>query len=93
MPCYDPDTHLRPPRLEARINSLTKLLCGACKLLEKADQASLKRNKELNDWWEAHKANDAWIEAVREKKRIGKELLTVEELSLLYHADNPAYDV
>ena len=34
MPCYDPETHDRPIRLEKKIHYLTELLCTLCTTIQ-----------------------------------------------------------
>lgn len=96
MPCYDPETHDRPIRLEAKVHKLTAFLCGVLSAYEKSDEAlriHIHRNKELSEWWENHKTQDARIDALKEKrKQYGDSALTPQERGTLYMADDVSYD-
>jgi hypothetical protein len=85
MPCYDPETHLKPIRLEGQIHYLTDLLCSTCKELEKNNVEILIENSKLSEWWENHKRHDQEIARIKEKRRVhGPQSLTGEELGYIW---------
>lgn len=80
MPCYDPETHERPKRLEAKVHRLTAMLCYLCGKTEATNPAIIADNRELAEWWRNHKAQDKRVAAVREKRRVGGwQSLTADE--------------
>lgn len=81
MPCYDPETHERPIRLEEKVHRLTDLLCRTCKKLDQSDpNMLLASDPELFAWWQDHKEQDAMIAAIRAKRDIlGWDSLTPKE--------------
>lgn len=96
MPCYDPETHDRPIRLEEKIHKLTAFLCGVLTAYEKGDEAlriHLHQNDDLSKWWENHKTQDARIEALKHKReQFGDSALTSQERGTLYFAGDVSYD-
>lgn len=87
MPCYDPETHERPVRLEEKVHHLTALLCGLCRKLEESDSPLIKENAALTAWWKNHKEKDRLVAEINEKERTeGWKSLTHEELSRRYDA-------
>lgn len=89
MPCYDPDTHNRPIRLENKVHFLTSLLCHAC---ERLSPAAIAANPKLAAWWEEHKTHDTRIATLKQKRdRLGFGGLTPEERGTLLAADDVSY--
>lgn len=92
MPCYDPETHERPVRLENKVHRLTAMLCALCKKIEKTNPAMIAENRDIAIWWEDHKTHDERIAAIKEKRRIhGTAALTPEERGTLYIANDASY--
>lgn len=54
MPCYDPTAKEEE---QARFDRLTRLLCWACRMLERSTY-DWALNLELKEWWREHKAWD-----------------------------------
>ena len=80
MPCYDPETHDRPIRLEAKIHMLTEMLCSLCQIVDVIDPKIIPFNPTLNDWWLRHQEFDRIGEEIRLKKEAhGMDSLTQEE--------------
>lgn len=93
MPCYDPETHERPKRLEEKVHKLTALLCYICREVEtEGEHGILSDHPELSKWWTDHKTHDARVAAIKEKSdRLGDASLTPEERGLLYTANDISY--
>lgn len=92
MPCYDPDTHERPIRLEGKVNFLTAQLCYLCEILDKASPNVISNNPDLNEWWKNHKNHDAKIAALKLKRfEHGDKSLTPEERGAILFANDPSY--
>lgn len=95
MPCYDPETHDRPIRLEKKIHYLTELLCTLCSTIQSNNPDYLPRLPEINRWWIRHREFDQIGEALEAKfNELGRDALTPEELSHYYarkhgNAENP----
>ena len=84
MPCYDPDTHARPVRLEAKVHALTAMLCSLCGAVEETLQILIEDRPVLKAWWEAHKEQDRLIQELEEKRRLhGESSLSPEERGML----------
>lgn len=93
MPCYDPETHDRPIRMEQKIHRLTAMLCYLCGELERANSALLTDTSDLASWWVAHKAHDERIAALKEKRRLqGLDALTPTERGALFLGDDVSFD-
>lgn len=65
MPCHDPDSSLMPQVLSARVNHLTRMLCGICSILEKENSSLL--DGDLLEWWNAHKSYDSDLAAAKDR--------------------------
>lgn len=92
MPCYDPETHDRPVRLENKVHRLTAMLCDLCGKIEKTNPALIAENRDLAEWWKDHKTHDERIAALEEKRRLhGDAALTPEERGTLYCANDVSY--
>lgn len=90
MPCYDPETHDRPIRLEAKVQRLTRLLCYLC---QNSSEGVIAGNEDLASWWKAHQESDAKIARLKEKKKThGESALTPQELGVLYFAGDVSMD-
>ena len=73
MPCYD---HRNSPdyvrgevqaEMQGKVDQLARWLCSVLGSLEAIQQAPLKlRDRELQDWWDTHKA---WDKARKEAKQ------------------------
>lgn len=84
MPCYDPETHERPKRMERRLHFLTEMLCGLCGRVEAAGLYSphISASEELVTWWEQHKLHDADVVAAHNKyQKLGANDPAWEKLS------------
>ena len=89
MPCYDPETHERPIRLEKRVHELTALLCYAC---SKLSPEAIASEPNLAAWWHKHKTHDDRIAALKAKRaQYGYAALTPAERGELWTADDVSY--
>ena len=89
MPCYDPETHDRPIRLEARIHKLTEMLCQLCTIVDMIDPKIIPFNPTLNDWWIKHKEFDQISkELIKKVEEQGINNLTNSERSHYYRSKN-----
>lgn len=72
MPCYDSrsDGSVTITEQQICINELTRLLCSACKILEKDYLYTIRSNKKLNEWWLTHKKVDERREAEETRARL-----------------------
>jgi hypothetical protein len=85
MPCYDPETHNRPIRLEKKIHYLTELLCTLCTSVNKHSPNYLPNLEEVNKWWLKHQEFDRIGEEIEAKvKEHGVDKLTPNERSHYY---------
>lgn len=92
MPCYDPETHERPKRLESKVHRLTAMLCRLCGQIETVMPTIIETDAELAEWWINHKTHDQRIAAIREKRKtLGDHFLTPEERGLLRTANDISY--
>lgn len=81
MPCYDPETHERPERLQKKVHLLTRLLCTLCDRLEADGQLKyFHTDAQLHAWLTHHRQLDAERKRIEQKiKATGRESLTQEE--------------
>jgi hypothetical protein len=92
MPCYDPETHERPKRLDRKVNRLTAMLCSLCGKLQAEHPAILEENPEILEWWTKHRAHDERISSLKERRwRDGIDSLTMKERDELAFADFVEY--
>lgn len=92
MPCYDPETHDRPIRLEKKVHYLTDLLCYLCKKTEAASPQFIEENYELAQWWIRHQKQDRMIAAILEKRKtLGYHSLTDEERLIATRHDDVSW--
>lgn len=91
MPCYDPETHERPMRLESKVHCLTAMLCAICGIIEATHPEIISNNPSLFEWWENHKAHDAYVSALEEKRRVDESSLTPSERGVLWTAHEISY--
>ena len=75
MPCQDyrDTTNFTEDRLREQNDKLARIACKAMDLLEELGKEDflLIKDKEVRDWWQQHKIDDA--EAMAEKKRNRKK--------------------
>jgi hypothetical protein len=87
MPCYDPETHERPKRLEKKIHHLTEMLCWLCGV---TDPSVIEANHNLKDWWMKHQEFDRiGEELARRVERDGIKSLTRAEQSHYWKRNDP----
>lgn len=91
MPCYDPETHERPIRLESRVHELTAMLCALCQKVQDIPY-TLSSVPGLTEWWNRHEAHDQEIAALQVRKDEGGwQPLDPMETGKLMMADDVSY--
>lgn len=85
MPCRDGGPSYGYEReQQERLDTVTRLLCETCQMLEDHDELSYL-SQETRDWWEEHKLEDEEREKeerrerAREKKRVEKEIARLQK--------------
>jgi hypothetical protein len=63
------------PKLKERADKVTRLLCKVLRESEAKNESSFEWDKELCEWWEAHKKED---EAREKREKAKKERLKIE---------------